>query len=68
MNWFREWLLGPQGSTHAQSVDDLYVFITLLTIFFFFFNGGLIWYAVRKWRRRSAKEVTPHITHDTRLG
>ncbi len=67
MNWFREWLLGPQGSTHAQSVDDLYVFITLLTIFFFFFNGGLIWYAVRKWRRRSAKEVTPHITHDTRL-
>jgi cytochrome c oxidase subunit 2 len=67
MNWFREWLLGPQGSPHAQSVDNLYVFITLLTIFFFFFNGGLIWYAVRKWRRRSDKEVTPHITHDTRL-
>jgi cytochrome c oxidase subunit 2 len=43
------------------------MFITWLTVFFFFFNGGLIFYAVRRWRRRSDKEVTPHITHDTRL-
>ena len=67
MNWFRDFLLPSQAATHSSNVDGLYVFITLLTIFFFFFNGGLILYAVRRWRRRSEDEVTPHITHDTRL-
>jgi cytochrome c oxidase subunit 2 len=43
------------------------MFIIYLTLFFFFFNGALIWYAVRRWRRRPADGATPHITHDTRL-
>ena len=61
-------MLGPQGSDHAaERGRPLHVHHVCLTIFFFFFNGALIWYAVRKWRRRSDKEVTPHITHDTRL-
>ncbi|MGQ9916483.1 MAG: cytochrome c oxidase subunit II [Bryobacteraceae bacterium] len=67
MNWFRDFLLPQGASTHVGEMDGLFMFITLLTIFFFFFNGGLILYAVRRWRRRSDKEVTPHITHDTRL-
>lgn len=67
MNWFRDFMLPKQAATHASDVDGLLIFITLLTIFFFFFNGALIFYAVRRWRRRSDDEVTPHITHDTRL-
>jgi cytochrome c oxidase subunit 2 len=67
MNWFRDFLLPRGGATHAGEMDGLFMFITWLTVFFFFFNGGLIFYAVRRWRRRSDKEVTPHITHDTRL-
>ncbi len=67
MNWFRDFLLPRGAATHAGEMDGLFMFITWLTVFFFFFNGGLIFYAVRRWRRRSDKEVTPHITHDTRL-
>jgi cytochrome c oxidase subunit 2 len=67
MNWFRNFLLPPSGATHAADVDGLFMFITLLTIFFFFFNGALIFYAVHRWRRRSDSDITPHITHDTRL-
>lgn len=67
MNWFRDFLLPPGASTQVGEMDGLFMFITLLTVFFFFFNGALIVYAVKRWRRRSEKEVTPHITHDTRL-
>lgn len=67
MTWFRDFLLGTPAATHASDVDGLYIFITLLTIFFFFFNGALIFYAAKRWKRRSDDEVTPHITHDTRL-
>lgn len=67
MNWFRDFLLGAPAATHASEVDGLYIFITVLTIFFFFFNGALIFYAAKRWKRRSEAEVTPHITHDTRL-
>lgn len=67
MNWFRDFLLPRGAATHAGEMDGLFMFITWLTVFFFFFNGGLVFYAVRRWRRRSDKDVTPHITHDTRL-
>jgi len=67
MNWFRDFLLGPPAATHAADMDGLFIFITILTIFFFFFNGALIFYAAKRWKRRSENEVTPHITHDTRL-
>jgi len=67
MNWFRDFLLPRGASTLVGETDGLFLFITLLTVFFFFFNGALIFYAVKRWRRRSEKEVTPHITHDTRL-
>lgn len=67
MNWLREWLLGRWGSEYAGNVDNLFLFITFITVFFFFFNGGLIFYAARRWRRKSEDEVTPHITHNTKL-
>ena len=67
MNWFREFLLGRQSATHATEVDGLFMFIVYLTIFFFLFNGALIIYAAKRWRRKSEREVTPHITHNTKL-
>jgi cytochrome c oxidase subunit II len=67
MTWFRDFLLGSPAATHAAEMDGLFIFITLLTVFFFLFNGALIFYASKRWKRRSDDEVTPHITHDTRL-
>lgn len=67
MTWFRDFLLGSPAATHAADMDGLFIFITLLTVFFFLFNGALIFYASKRWKRRSDDEVTPHITHDTRL-
>ncbi len=67
MTWFRDFLLGSPAATHAADMDGLFIFITILTIFFFLFNGALIFYASKRWKRRSDNEVTPHITHDTRL-
>jgi len=67
MDAFREWLLGFRGASSAADTDNLFMFITLITIFFFFFNGALIFHAARKWRRRKPNEVTPHITHNTKM-
>jgi cytochrome c oxidase subunit 2 len=67
MNWFERFLLPKAASTHASDVDGLFMFIIYLTIFFFLFNGALALYAARRWRRRSAADVTPHTTHNTRL-
>jgi cytochrome c oxidase subunit 2 len=67
MNWFERFLLPHAAATHAGEVDGLFMFIIYLTIFFFLFNGGLALYAVKRWRRRSSAEVTPHITHNTKM-
>lgn len=67
MNWFRNFWLGPQAATQAYEVDGLFMFIVYLTIFFFLFNGALTLYAAKRWRRKSENEITPHITHDTKL-
>jgi cytochrome c oxidase subunit 2 len=67
MNWLRDFLLPKQASTIAGEIDGLFMFITLLTIFFFFFNGALIFYAAKRWKRKRDDEVTPHITHSTKL-
>ena len=33
MNWIREWMLGPQASTLAPNIDNLFMFITRSTRF-----------------------------------
>jgi len=35
MNWLRSLLLPVQGSSHAGEYDTLFLFITLLSAFFF---------------------------------
>ncbi|MGH9627510.1 MAG: cytochrome c oxidase subunit II, partial [Bryobacteraceae bacterium] len=67
MNWFRSLTLPVEASTLARDVDDLYIFITLLSAFFFCLVGGLIALFVWKYRRRSANDITPHITHNLPL-
>jgi cytochrome c oxidase subunit II len=61
MNWLRSYLLPPQGSAYASEVDDLFMFLVYLSIFFFVLVAGLaIWSVVRY--RRKAGRTTPHTT------
>ena len=67
MNWFRELLLPLEASTTARDIDNLYIFITLLSVFFFVLVGGLALLFASKYRRRGPNDVTPHITHNLKL-
>lgn len=64
MNWFRQWTLPLEGSTNARDIDNLYVAITLISVFFFVLVAGLIFIFVARYRRRKPNEQTPHITHN----
>jgi cytochrome c oxidase subunit 2 len=52
-----------QDSTLAPDVDNLFWFITAVDAVFFLLIAVLTVYFATKYRRRSANEVTPHITH-----
>jgi cytochrome c oxidase subunit 2 len=67
MNWFRNLTLPLEASTLARDVDNLYVFITLLSLFFFVLIAGLLAFFVMRYRRKSPNEITPHITHNFTL-
>lgn len=67
MTWLRDWILPQQASTLAPSIDNLFMFITLVSLFFFVLITGLILVFVRRYRRRSDDEITPHITHNNTL-
>jgi cytochrome c oxidase subunit 2 len=67
MNWFRDFILPDQASTLAPNHDGLFWFITWVSIFFYVLVVGLILFFVRRYRRRSADEITPHITHNQKL-
>ena len=55
MNWLRTWLLGPEGSAYARQVDDLYVFLVFLSIFFFLLVAGLAIGSVIVWRKKDGR-------------
>lgn len=67
MNWLRSIILPAEGSAYARQVDDLYIFIVLLSAFFFLLIAGLTAFFVWRYRRRSPGEITPNITHNFRL-
>jgi len=67
MNWLRSILLPVQGTDYSTRVDDLFLFILLVSTFFFLLVVGLIFYFILRYRRRSPGEVTPHITHNLKL-
>ena len=56
-----------QGTEIAAEVDNLYGFLIIVSfISCAILIGGMIYFAV-KYKRRSANEKTPYISHDTRL-
>lgn len=61
MNWFRNWLLGSQGSVYAGKVDTVYMFIFWLTIFFLVLITVLTIGSAIVWRFKPGRK-TPHIT------
>lgn len=67
MDWLRSLLLPKAAATFASEVDDLFVFLVWLSLFFFVLIAGLLFYSVIKFRRRGPDDVTPHITHHTGL-
>ena len=67
MNRFFEWVMPPQASTLAPSIDSLFWFITFIDALFFLLIVGLITVFVTRYRRRGPDEVTPHITHNQKL-
>ncbi len=56
-----------QGTDIAKQVDNLYGFLLVVSfISCAILIGGMIYFAV-KYKRKSANDKTPYITHDTRL-
>ncbi len=56
-------MLPKAATSHAVDVDNLYMFIFWLSVFFFVLVSGLIGLFVFRYRRRSENERTPNITH-----
>lgn len=61
MNWLRSLLLPAQGSAYAHKVDDLFIFLVWLSVFFFVLVAGLAIWSVIRYRRKPGRK-TPHIT------
>ena len=57
MNWLRSLLLPAQGSAYAGEYDTLFLFITLLSAFFFLLIAATAGWFV--WRYRRAREQAP---------
>ena len=67
MNWIHKLILPEQASTLAPNIDNLFWFVTAISIFFFVLVVSLILFFVTRYRRRSADDYTPHITHHVKL-
>ncbi len=65
--WLRSLIVPVQGTAYAGEVDRLYFFLIGLTVFFFLLIAGLLTYFVIRYRRRSANDRTPGITHNNLL-
>lgn len=66
MNWMRSLMLPMAGSVHAREMDNFYIFLVLLTTFFFVLVAGLTVWSVVRYRRRPGV-ITPHITDNMGL-
>jgi cytochrome c oxidase subunit 2 len=61
------WALLPTASNHAQALDDLYLFITLLCAISMVLVIGAMVYFMFKYRQRGPNDKTDPITHNGRL-
>ena len=62
-----DFVLPDRASTLAGNHDALFWSITAVASFFFLMICALILIFVRRYRRRSPDEITPHITHNQTL-
>ncbi|MDZ4798129.1 MAG: cytochrome c oxidase subunit II [Bryobacteraceae bacterium] len=67
MNWLHDFILPKQASTLSGNIDNLFWFITAINVVFFALIAILVIHFMRKYRRKSENEVTPHITHNQTL-
>lgn len=67
MNRFSEFMLPPQKSTIAEGTDALFHFINVTSIILLIGITIAIVYFSWKYRRRSENDVTPVITHNSKL-
>ncbi len=67
MNWFRTLTLPLEASTLARDIDDLYIFIVWISLFFFVLIAGLLAFFITRYRRKGPNDQTPHITHNMKL-
>lgn len=67
MNRFSEFMLPPQKSTIAEGTDALFHFINITSITLLIGITIAIVYFSWKYRRRSENDVTPVITHNSKL-
>jgi cytochrome c oxidase subunit II len=63
MNWLRAVLLPSAGSSYARELDTVFLFLVLLSAFFFLLIAGLIAWFVWKYRRRRDGVRKAYITH-----
>jgi cytochrome c oxidase subunit 2 len=67
MNWLRSIMMPAAGSSYAAQIDDLYMLIFGICLFFFLLIAALLSYFVWRYRRRRPDEITPHISHNFKL-
>lgn len=67
MNRFSEFMLPPQKSTIAEGTDALFHFINVTSIILLIGITIAIVYFSWKYRRRSENDITPVITHNSKL-
>lgn len=60
-------LLPEQASTAAGQIDNLYLFLVAISVFFTLLTAGLVIFFVVKYRRRSEDEVPEPPHEDSRL-
>jgi cytochrome c oxidase subunit 2 len=68
MNWLRSWMMPSQGTPYAQHVDNVYLFITLVSAFCFFgIAAATLWWAWKYRQRGGVVVKTPYMTHNLAL-
>ncbi len=61
------WSTLPQASNFAPSIDNLYIFIVVLSVFFFILVVGIQGWFMWKYRRQSDDQKTSSITHNGKV-
>ena len=61
------WAMPTEASTFAESTDNLYYFITALSVIFFVLIIGAMLYFMKKYARRSEDQKTSSLTHNGKI-